>query len=101
MVENKNDNSIVVLIDENGNEVEFDHLLTFRHLDKTFIALLPLEGSDEIDDDEVLLLQVEGVGEDEKYISIENEVLLEEVFDVFMELFDQELDAEDDEDDLE
>ena len=81
---------IVTLLDENGEEVTFDHLLTFTHLDNTYIALMPIDDVEGLDADEVLLLEVttDEQGED-RYTPVENEVLLEEVFETFLELFDE------------
>lgn len=86
---------IVTLIDENGKEVQFDHLLTFKHLENTYIALMPIDDVDGLSADEVLLLEVQTdeQGEDH-YIPIESEVLLEEVFETFLELFDEYIQEE-------
>jgi len=86
--------NVITLLDEFGNEVRFDHLLTFDYLGKQYIALLPLDDVEDVGEDEVVLLSL---AEDKKtYKPIENPVLLDEVFDVFSELFEEMLDDEDD-----
>ena len=89
--------STVTLLDEEGKEVRFDHLLTFDYEGRRFIALMPMEEVEGIGDDEVLLLTIQ---QDEKgediYVPVENEVLLDEAFDRFLELM-EELEDEDEE----
>ena len=101
MTEMKNTENSVVLIDEEGKEVEFDHLLTFMHEDSTYIALMPMEDVEGIGEDEVLLLKIVQKNGEDTYVPIENEALLEEVFEVFSEIFEEKLDEEDLEDEQE
>ena len=88
--------NVVTLVDENGHEVQFDHLMTFDHEKKRYIALMPMEEVEGIGEDEVLIMQIkkDDNGED-TYVPVENPVLLEEVFDTFLELR-EELDEEED-----
>ena len=44
-------NSVVSLIDENGLEAEFDVLMTFDYEGKRYVALLPMDAVDGIEDD--------------------------------------------------
>lgn len=82
---------IVTLIDEeNGKEVDFDLLLTFSYEGKRYAALQPLEKVEGVEEDEVVLLEIVKEGEEESYRSIDNEILLDEVFAEFQELFDEE-----------
>ena len=85
----------VTLLDENGKEVRFDHLLTFFHEGEKYIALLPLEDVENVDEDEVVLLHVVTKNGEDVYETIENEVLLDEVFDAVMELFEEMVEQED------
>lgn len=86
---------IVSLIDENGDEVEFDHLLTFKHLDQMYVALQPLDDVEGIEEGEVVILQVVTENGEDQYITVENEILLEEAFQTFLELYEEMLDNED------
>lgn len=89
--------TIVTLIDEdNGREVDFDLLLTFDYEGKRYAALQPIEEVEGVGEDEVVLLEVVRKGGEETYRSIDNEILLDEVFREFQELFDEEDDEEDD-----
>lgn len=86
---------VVTLLDEDENEVRFDHLLTFKHLDKTYIAMMAIDEVDGVGDDEVLLMEVVEEGDEDKYLPITNEVLLQEVFQTFLELFDEMIEEDD------
>lgn len=89
--------SIVELLDEGGKPVKFDLVMTFDYEGKRYAALLPLDKVENVGDDEVVLLEVVKDGAEERYVSIDNPILLDEVFDAFLELFDEMLDEDDDE----
>lgn len=91
------ENAIVTLLDENGKEVQFDLVMTFDYEGKRYAALLPMDDVDGVADDEVVLLEIVREGGDETYQAIENPVLLDEVFNEFIELFDETFDDEEDE----
>lgn len=91
------ENTIVTLLDENGKEVQFDLVMTFDYEGKRYAALLPMDDVDGVADDEVVLLEIVREGGDEIYQAIENPVLLDEVFNEFIELFDETFDDEEDE----
>lgn len=77
----ENDN-IIVLNDDDGNEVEFEFLDLIPYRGKEYVVLLPV--SDEAD--EVVILQLEEAdGETESYISVDNELTLQAVFEIFKE----------------
>jgi len=86
---------IVELIDESGNTVRFDLVMTFDYEGKRYAALLPVDEVEGVGDDEVVLLEVVKETDGEKFVSIENPILLDEVFKEFTELFDEMLEADD------
>ena len=74
--------NIIVLNDENGNEIEFEFLDLISYRQKEYVVLLPLKDSD----DQVVILQIEADDEEtENYISVENEFVLNTVFALFKE----------------
>lgn len=74
--------NIIVLNDENGNEIEFEFLDLISYRQKEYVVLLPLKDSD----DQVVILQVEAADEEtENYIGVENEFVLNTVFALFKE----------------
>ncbi len=88
--------TIVTLIDEeNGQPVDFDLLLTFSYEGKRYAALQPLDEVEGVEDDEIVLLEIVKENGEESYRTIDNEILLDEVFREFQELFDEEDEGED------
>ena len=75
-------NSIITLENEKGEGAEFELLDLIDYQGKQYIVLLPLE---EEEPDELLILQVEeGENPDEEvYAGIEEEGVLEAVFELF------------------
>lgn len=88
---------LITLVDENDKEVLFDLVLTFDYEGKRYAALIPIEETEGIADDEVVILEVVKDGEEQTYRTIDNEILLNEVFEEFLDLFD-ELDEDEQED---
>ena len=87
--------NIVELIDENGKSVAFDLVMTFDYEGKRYAALLPMDQVEGVDDDEVVLLEVVKDKSGENYVTIENPILLDEVFQEFLDLFDELIDKDD------
>ena len=83
MNEEMEDNgSFITLTDDNGEDVSFEVLDIIEYKEREFAVLLPFEDTE----DEVVILEVIP-GEDEEtdeFISVEDEVLLEEVFEEFL-----------------
>jgi len=89
--------SFITLIDENEQPVQFDLLMSFAYEGKRYIALLPLEQVEGVEEDEVILLEVIKGNDGETYKPIENPILLDEVFNEFLELFEEEISENDEE----
>jgi uncharacterized protein YrzB (UPF0473 family) len=83
---------IVVLIGEDGEEVEFEHLDTIELNGNEYVILLPLDEQNE-DVDEVVILKVDHNedGED-AFVTVDNEDELNEVFEEFKERMEEEYD---------
>ena len=92
MEENYNEeDNIVILNDEDGNEVKFVFLDLMEYEGEEYIILLPTEEGE--DNDEVVILKVEDVEDDpdmETYVSIDDEDTLNAVFEMFKEKFKDE-----------
>ncbi|MBQ5987074.1 MAG: DUF1292 domain-containing protein [Clostridia bacterium] len=90
-------NSIITLVDDNGVEADFDLVCTFDYEGRKFAAMFPLGNVEGVADDEVVILEIVKNGDGESLVPIENEILLNEVFNEFMEIFEDMADGEDDE----
>ena len=90
--------NIVVLNDEDGNEVEFEFLDLIEYEGEEYVVLLPTD-EDEEDSGEVLILKLEDTGseDEESYVSVEDDEVLNKVFEIFKEKFKDEFNFVDDE----
>ena len=88
-VGNEELDNIIILNDEDGNEVEFEFLDLIEFEGEEYVVLLPVEETD--DAGEVVILQVEDIdSEEESYKSVEDENVLNKVFEIFKEKFKDE-----------
>ena len=78
---------IVQLVDEDGNEVDFEHLMTLEHKGQTYICLVPVEPMEDVEEDELVILRIE-TDEDgnDYYTSIDDDAELDEVFEKYLEI---------------
>ncbi len=89
--------TIITLLDEQEKSVRFDLLMTFDYEGKRYAAMLPVDPVEGVGEDEVVLLEIVRGKEGELYQPIQNPILLDEVFDEFQELFEEEISANDEE----
>ena len=92
MDENVNEelDNIVILNDEDGNEVKFEFLDLVDYENEQYVVLLPMAEDDEEDDGEVVILKLEDTDDDsdeESYVSVDDEEVLNKVFEIFKEKF--------------
>jgi len=101
-MENKNQmnneemDNIIRLTDETGKETEFEFLDLVEYGGEEYIILFPVEVA-ENDDGGILILQVTDTGDadNEEYISVTDETVLDNVFDIFKKKFKEEFDFSD------
>ena len=88
--------NIVILNDENGNEVWFEFLDLIELDDEEYVVLLPVTEEGEEEEAEVVILKVEDTddedSDEESYVSIEDEDILNRVFEIFKEKFKDDFD---------
>ena len=92
-MENEELDNILILNDEEGNEVKFE-LLDLVELDEEeYVVLLPVSEEGEEDEGEVVILKLEDTDEDseeESYVGVEDEEILNKVFAIFKEKYKDE-----------
>lgn len=95
MMENDN---IIVLTDEDGVDVEFEFCASIEYQGNEYVVLLPTDD----DDGEVVILQVmedadADADEDDEatYVGVDDEEVLQAVFEIFKEQAGDEFDFED------
>ena len=79
------ENNIIILEDENGCEVEFEVIDVFEFEDVTYFALVEVL-PEEMENDEVLIMQVDGDidSEDAELVMVEDDARLERAFNEFL-----------------
>ena len=76
------ESSIVTFVDENGEDCDFEFLDCIEYEGKEYIVLTPAEE----DAAEILILEVQPIDEEnEDYVSIADEQLLETIYGIFKE----------------
>lgn len=91
-------NPIVELIDEDGRTVRFEHVCTVPYEGDEYVLLSPLDEVEGVEDDEVVILRIEPGEDEDAYVGIEDEELLDAVFDQYMKMAEEEDEDEEDED---
>ena len=85
--ENMDQENLVELVDEEGNEVTFEHLMTLEHKGKSYICLVPAEPMEDVEEDELVIMRIETDEEgNDYYATIDSDEELEEVFDKYLEI---------------
>lgn len=82
--------NLVVLLDEEGNEINFEYIDTVEYNGDSYVVLLPAEPETEEEENEVtiLKLEVDETGED-VFVVEEDDALLDEVFEIFQKRMDE------------
>lgn len=76
--------SILTLTDENGADVDFEYLDCIEYEGKEYLVLMP---ADELET-EIVILEVEPVDEEnENYLSVDDEAVLNAVYGIFKEKY--------------
>ena len=95
-VENVNEgeelDNIIILNDEDGNEVEFEFLDLIEYEGEEYVVLLQGEEEETEEPGEVVILKLEDTEseDEESYVSVEDEEVLNKVFEKFKEKFEDE-----------
>ena len=76
--------SVLTLTDENGDEANFEYLDCVEYLGKEYLVLMPADESST----EIVILEVQPVDEEtENYVSVQDEAVLDAVYEIFKERY--------------
>ena len=90
--------NIIVLNNENGEEVRFEFLDLVELENEQYVVLLPLTEGEEEEEGEVVILKLEDTDDDseeESYVSVDDEEILNKVFEIFKDKFKDEFNFSD------
>ena len=82
--------NIIVLNDENGEEIEFEFLDLIEYEGEEYVVLLPNDEDDEAGEVVILKLEDTDSEDEESYVSVDDEDVLQSVFEIFKEKFKDE-----------
>ena len=89
MEEMNNEGTLITLEDEEGNEIEFEFLDVVEYEGEEYVVLIE---NDE-DADEVVILKINVIDDEtEEYLSIEDDALLEKLFEIFKSKYEGDID---------
>ena len=84
--------SILTLTDENGADIDFEYLDCIEYQGKEYLVLMPVED----ESNEIVILEVEPVDEEnENYLAVSDEDVLDSVYAIFKERYADILTFED------
>jgi uncharacterized protein YrzB (UPF0473 family) len=87
--------SILTLTDENGADIDFEYLDCIEYQDKEYLVLMPVSEEEE-ESGEIVILEVEPVDEEnENYLAVSDEAVLDAVYAIFKERYADMLTFED------
>ena len=76
--------SILTLTDENGVDMQFEYLDCIEYAGKEYLILMPLEEESA----EIVILEIQPVDEEnENYVAVEDEAVLDAVYGIFKERY--------------
>lgn len=86
------ESNILTLTDENGEDTEFEYLDCIEYGGKEYLVMMPVQE----DSSEIVILEVEPVDEEnENYLSVSDEKILDAVYSIFKERYKDVLTFED------
>ena len=86
------ESGILTLTDENGEDVDFEYLDCLEYQGVEYLVLMPADQPET----EIVILQVEPVDEEnENYLAVEDESVLDAVYNLFKEKYKDILTFED------
>ena len=84
--------SVLTLTDENGEDIDFEYLDCLTYQDKEYLVLMPADEAET----QIVILEVEPVDdENENYLAVEDEAILDAVYGMFKEKYKDILTFED------
>lgn len=89
-IEEELEDDIVELTDDDGRVLKFHHIGTLNHKERFFVFFQPAEEIEGAEEDEVVIFEISGEEDSQTLIPVEDEKLLEEVFEEFCRVMEEE-----------
>ena len=93
------DDEIVMLTADDGRQIKFFHIGTLEYKGKYYAAFQPAEEVEGVDDDEIVIFEVKMNSDpdslESELVAVEDQKLLDEVFEEFCKRLEDDCDCED------
>ena len=84
-------NETITLLDENGKEVQCEYLDTVEYEGKSYCVVSPVEGGEDYEEGSCYIFLISDNGDETvDLLPVEDETVLEAVFDKFLETYSEE-----------
>ncbi len=87
--ETEEEDNLVTLVDEDGNEVEYYHIGTIDHKGRWYCVFQLADPQTEEEEEEVAIYELVGEEPDQTLEPIEDETLMEEIFNRFCDEYER------------
>lgn len=85
------EDEIIELIDDSGKTVQFYHIATIDYKEDWYVFFTPVEETEEVSDDEVVIFKLGSDDEgNDVFLPIEDEKLLQKVYDEYVKMMEEE-----------
>ena len=79
--------NLIELVDEDGQSVAFEHLMTLEHEGHSYICLVPAEPMEDVEEDELVIMRIDTDEEgNDYYTTLDDEDELEAVYNSYLEI---------------
>lgn len=83
--------NIIELFDEDDNPIQFEHIMTVQYEGEDYVLLAPVEPTEDMEEDEVLVLRIENDENGEEiYVSIDDDDLVQRVFEQYLAIVESD-----------
>ena len=81
---------VVELVDDTGRTLKFYHIGTMDYKDEGYVFFQPAEEIEGTEEDDVIIFRIGGTEGNEVLLPVEDEALLDEVYEEFCRMMDEE-----------
>ena len=83
--------NIIELVDDKDNTVRFEHIMTVQYGGDDYILLAPVDPTEDMEDDELLVLKIDNDENGEEiYVNVEDDEIVQKVFEKYLEIVESD-----------
>ena len=85
----ENNEDPIILYDEENREIEFDQVAVIPLYEKIYVILKPITEIEGVADDEALVFVIEEIEDEDTLVLVDDEQIIDLVFDEYYKLLDE------------